>query len=247
MSNELELYKTTALPALVNDPRSIIEAIQTNMDGAPISESNLTKIKIPSGGATFFTVPTLDGENPEKALVGTVVFHRPGRVYYSTPFSDASDENRFPDCFSGNGLVGIGKPGGDCESCALSQFGSATRNGKPAQGKACGERKTLYMIRGDQMMPDVISLPPTSIGACNQFLFKLAASGVKYHDALISITLERERSSENIDYAEARFSFVRRLNEQEASHSAMWHGMMRALAEDTMKARALQAAQRPAA
>lgn len=247
MSNELEVYKSAPLPALMNDPRAIIEAIQVNMDGAPVSESNLTKIKVPSGGSTFFTVPTLGGEEAEKALVGTVVFHRPGRVYYSTPFSDAGDDDRFPDCYSDTGTIGHGNPGGNCDACPMNQFGSASRNGKQTQGKACSERKTLYILRGEQMMPDVVSVPPSSLKALNQFLFKLSTSGIKYYEALISITLERVKSGDGIDYAEARFAFVRKLSEQEAQHSGMWQAMMRALAEDTAKSRLAQIQQRPAA
>ena len=238
MANELELYKSgEMLPALANDPRNVIEAIAANLGGAQINEANLTKIKVPSGGALFFSVPSLEGETPEKALIGTIVHHKNGRAYFSKSFDDTAADERFPDCYSEDGTTGTGSPGGDCATCPLNQFGSAIRKGEPTKGKACGERKTLYMIRGAQMMPDIVSLPTTSIRPCNDFMFKLAVSGIKYFSALISITLERTKSSGDIEYSEARFAFVRKLNPQEAENAGMWSALMAALSNDSMAAR----------
>lgn len=232
MSN-IEKYKGEGLPALMNSPEAVIQAIAENLGGASISESQLTKIKVPTGGATFFEIPSLTGATPEKELVGTLVFHRPGRAYFDRPFDQAGDDDRFPKCSSEDGLIGIGDPGGNCQTCHLAKFGTDVKaNGQPGRGQACSERKTLYMIRGEQMIPDLVQVPATSIKPCIDFLFNLAKSGILYYKALIAIQLVRQQSADNIAYATLDFKYIRPLGETEVANATAWNAMMRKLAED---------------
>lgn len=238
MSTAVEKYKTDVLPALANNPRSVIEAIAENLNGGSISEANLTKIKVPSGGGTFFEIETLAGNTPEKELVGAVVYQRSGRAYFSKPFDQAGDEDRYPDCSSEDGIQGIGTPGGTCATCTMAQFGTAPgRNGQPGRGQACSQRQVLYMIRGEQMMPDIVSVPATSLKPATDFLFKLATSGIKYWSALIGISLAKEKNADGIDYGRMSFRFIRPLGEAEATHAKMWNDLMRTIANEAAEGR----------
>jgi hypothetical protein len=239
MSNEIQKYKAgEVLPALANDPMAVIDAIQENMAGATISEANLTKLKVPSGGALFFEVPALEGPIPVKDLVGTIVYHRAGRAYFDTPFDQASDEERMPKCQSDDGLVGFGTPGGKCIECALSKYGSAPgKNGQQGRGQACGQRQVLYMMRGEQMIPDLVVVPPTSLKVMADFLFKLATSGVKYYNALISLSLVKEKNQDGIEFGRLEPRYVRALTAPEAAHAAQWNNLMKAVARDASESR----------
>lgn len=238
MSN-IEKYKGgELLPALANDPKEIIEALRENLGGASISESNLTKIKVPSGAQTVFAIPSLEGEIYEKQLIGTVVFHASGRAYFATAYDDPNKEDLAPNCASDDGLIGIGHPGGSCAACPMAKFGSASSiKGPNAKGQACSERMKLYMLRGDQMIPDIVSVPPTSIKACRDFLFLLAKSGVRYYQALISITLKKAENASGVAYGELEFNFIRALKPEESPNALAWNGMMKAVAADGAESR----------
>lgn len=238
MSN-IEKYKGgEALPALVNDPKEIIEALRENLGGVSISESNLTKIKVPAGGQTVFAMPSLDGEQYEKQLIGTVVFHASGRAYFSTSFDDPNKEDKMPTCASDDGLIGIGHPGGTCQSCPMAKYGSASAlKGQKAKGQACSERMKLYMIRGTQMIPDIVSVPPTSLKPCRDFLFLLAKSGVRYHQALVSISLKKVENDSGVGYGEMEFNFIRSLKPEESPNALAWNAMMKAVSTDGAESR----------
>lgn len=238
MSN-IEKYKGgQLLPALTNDPTAVLEAIAENIGSAGLSASNLTRIKVPSGGGTFFEIPSLDGVQAEKELIGTIVFHHSERRYYDRPFDEAAEDDRMPTCQSADGLLGIGKPGGSCQACALSKFGSSPgKNGQPGKGQACSERKTLYMIRGEQMIPDLVSIPPTSLAPCTDFLFSLAKSGIKFHQALVSISLKKEKNAAGVEYAEMEFRYLRKLSQEESPNALAWNGLMKTFAADAAESR----------
>jgi len=51
------------------------ELLRQNLGGEEVKATDiLDRIKVPSGGGTFWTVPTLDGEKSEKYLAGVRKF-----------------------------------------------------------------------------------------------------------------------------------------------------------------------------
>lgn len=232
-TNALELYKKEALPALKHDVKGVLEAMKENLGNTGFSERDLTVIKFPASGATFFEVPTLEGPQPEKALVGVIVFQRDGRAFWNRPFGEGDDEDATPDCQSRDGLVGIGIPGGNCLTCALSRFGSAPgKNGQPGRGQACQQKKFLYMLRGDQLIPDLIRVPATSLDALKTYLLDLTKNSIPYYRALTGIVLNKEKNKDGIEYAEAKFVYIRKLDEPEAMASTMWNATMKTIAKE---------------
>ncbi len=90
---------------------------------------------------------------------------------------------------------GIGEPGGACDDCPLNEFGS----GKNDTGKACKEKRLLFMVRESDLMPIVVGAPPGSLKAIKQYLMRLR---VPYWQAVTSLKLQKTKNSAGINYAE---------------------------------------------
>lgn len=158
------------------------------------------RVKIPSGGQLSFEVPNPerpDDPDPCKALVGVIVMQHTANSYWAE-----SDTNGTPpDCSSDDGVTGYGTPGGKCASCPLNEFGS----GEGGAGKACKNMKNLYLLRDGDIMPLLLSLPPTSLKAFRQYANNLRFTGRGLSAVVTRIGLKRQESGGNA-YSVATFS-----------------------------------------
>jgi hypothetical protein len=183
---------------------NIVEIVEENLGSEGVSSYDLDRVKIPAGGATAFEVPTLEGEESIKEIEGIIIFWKTARAYWPEKFNG---ENNPPQCSSVDGEVGQGTPGGYCSKCPLTQFGSA-ENGK---GQACKQMRQLFIVRENDILPLVLTLPPTSIKPAKQYFMRLASKGIKYTHAATRITLEKAKSGEGITYSKAAFALVKQL------------------------------------
>lgn len=183
---------------------NIVEIVEENLGSEGVSSYDLDRVKIPAGGATAFEVPTLEGEESVKEIEGIIIFWKTARAYWPEKFNG---ENNPPQCSSVDGEVGQGTPGGYCSKCPLAQFGSA-ENGK---GQACKQMRQLFIVRENDILPLVLTLPPTSIKPVKQYFMRLASKGIKYTHAVTRITLEKAKSGEGITYSKAAFALVKQL------------------------------------
>jgi hypothetical protein len=183
---------------------NIVEIVEENLGSEGVSSYDLDRVKIPAGGATAFEVPTLEGEESIKEIEGIIIFWKTARAYWPEKFNG---ENNPPQCSSVDGEVGQGTPGGYCSKCPLAQFGSA-ENGK---GQACKQMRQLFIVRENDILPLVLTLPPTSIKPAKQYFMRLASKGIKYTHAATRITLEKAKSGEGITYSKAAFALVKQL------------------------------------
>jgi hypothetical protein len=183
---------------------NIVEIVEENLGSEGVSAYDLDRVKIPAGGATAFEVPTLEGEESIKEIEGIIIFWKTARAYWPEKFNG---ENNPPQCSSVDGEVGQGTPGGYCSKCPLAQFGSAD-NGK---GQACKQMRQLFIVRENDILPLVLTLPPTSIKPAKQYFMRLASKGIKYTHAVTRITLEKAKSGEGITYSKAAFALVKQL------------------------------------
>jgi hypothetical protein len=194
------------------------EAFATNVGNGEITEFDLQRIKI-MNGAAFWLIPKLEGEKPEPLVEGVIVYARDIRAYW------ASKETRNvpPDCSSTDAITGVCKPGvnlgGECQKCPMALFGSA----KEGDGQACKQMKQLFMLRGDSMFPDVISLPPTSLKNAKKFFLKLASQSVPYYQGLVQIPLETAQNGAGQTYGKASMKFIRRLTPEEIQRAIEFH------------------------
>ena len=169
-------------PALTNGA-SQMQVIRDNMGGEDITPSDLTTIKVPSGGAVTWEIPSVDGD-PEATgqLEGILVHVTSRRAYWAD-----SDADGPPDCNSPDCRVGVGNPGGDCSKCPQAQFGSSVNDdGTPGKGQACSKRKLLFLLREGQLLPDVVSCPPTSLKVLHRWQLQL---GVPYYSFVTRLGL----------------------------------------------------------
>jgi hypothetical protein len=212
--------------AFHRDLSDISAALSTNIGSGNLSEFDLPRIKIPAGGGTQWTVPTLEGEAMEPHIEGVIVLARDTRAYYSQPISETGG-NQPPDCYSTDGATGSGKPGGACITCPLAAYGSAPGG----RGQACKQIKQLFILRGSQLLPEVVTLPPTSLKAAKQYLLKLTSQGVPYYAVVTRIGLERTKNAQGIAYSRAVLSFVRRLTPGEVDRAREYHEMLKPLVQ----------------
>lgn len=195
---------------------SLAQLIQDNIGDAGINKFMLNRIRIPLGGVKNWTIEELEGPQSVEALTGVVVHWTPARVYYPGEFGGG---NQPPQCSSNDGVKGRGIPGGYCADCKLNEWGS---KGDGKRGKACKEGRALFIIRGQNQLPDLLMLPPTSIKPWSEFALKLTSSGLPYHAAELKITLETARSNDQIVYSVIKPTTSRRLDADELNRFALY-------------------------
>lgn len=182
-------------PALTDDG-DFLAAVRENLAGEEISPADLTRIKVPSGGGTTWTVPTVDGDEAHKTLEGVIVHTCKRRAYWP----DANPTGDPPMCASSDCLVGVGEPGGPCKTCPHNVFGSALKpDGSAGRGKACKERRLLFLLREGGHLPDIVDAPPGSLKRLRQWLLQLAP--LKYCQVVTRLTLEEAQNRDSIKFA----------------------------------------------
>lgn len=169
----------------------------------------LDRIKLPSGGMTAFEVPTGDGEASEllKEIEGVILYNHPAFAYYTEAYKGG---NNPPDCGSFDGVTGTGNPGGNCKGCPYNEFGSGQ-----GKGKACKNRRMLYILRENEIFPMMLNLPTGSLKVFTKYVQSLLTRGKRPNQVVTMISLRKASNSGGIDYSQAVFKVVRALNEDE--------------------------------
>ena len=155
-----ELQQSFILPTMVDNGGFSSEDLDEERDGLQMS---FQRVKIPTGGALQFEIPSEDPDHPDYAptLVGVILFNHSANAYWPTGSEYEDDTN--PICSSVDGKMGYGDPGGFCADCALNEFGT---DGK---GKACKNMRQLYLLRSGDFLPLQLTLSPTSIKPYKEF------------------------------------------------------------------------------
>ena len=191
----MALKKVETFLALQNTPVGVLETVKENIGNDRITDRDLDRITVPLGGGLNWTVPTLEREDSAKTLDGIIVHWTAPRAYWATGLEAGG--NAPPDCSSHNGEMGYGQPGGECFTCPLNQWGSAEGGG----GKACKEKRMLFLLRATDLLPIVIQAPSTSIQTVKKYLLRLASQGLPYWSVLTQLSLEKAQSSTGIAYS----------------------------------------------
>lgn len=194
---------------LQQDAASIAAALAENLEGEQVGASDLDRIRIPAGGGKSWTIPTITGEEDAKEFQGVIVGTKIVRSYWEQEFSG---EGNPPDCASDDGVMGHGKPGGACAKCPLNEFGTAK-----GSGKACKERRLLFVLREGDFLPVVVALPPASIQPFKKFMMRLSSQGLPYSSVVTSFTLEQDKNATGIVFSKAKLAVAALLDSQETS------------------------------
>ncbi len=190
-------------------------------------DAGFDRIKIPSAGSTVFEMPGERGEScTAKVFSAVILHHHPLFRYYKTKYTGG---NNPPDCGSFDGIVGKGDPGGRCESCPHNRFGSADEGG----GKACKNRRRIYVLREGEMFPLLLSLPTGSLKAFTKYLKHLLTQGKKSNAFVTRFSLKKATSDGGVTYAQAQFAIERPLSQEEQVVIEKLSGQVKAYCDRT--------------
>lgn len=212
---------TTALAVIgdrfpVLNPQTAAEfadVLRENLQGQDIGIFDLERIKVPTGGGQFWSVPSVETGEAEavKTFDGIIIGFKDTKTFWAKPFG--ADAGSPPDCTSDDCVTGVGTPGGACAACPFNVFGSkepSPQNPSP-KGKACRDQRLLFVLREGAMMPTLVSLPPSAIKECKSYFMGLASRSLRFSAVVTRFTLLPDKSSGGIDYSLAKPVFVERL------------------------------------
>ena len=186
-----ELATKTDYIALAASAGALAETVGENLGDDTITDRDLDRVLIPAGGGRAWEIPSIDGVETAETLEGIIVHWTMPRAYWRESLEQSGGKAP-PDCFSADGLVGIGDPGGDCTVCPHNQWGTAiSTNGEPGPGKACKEKRLLFVLRPSDTIPLVVQAPSTSIAPIRKYLMRLAQSALPYYAVVTQLGLER--------------------------------------------------------
>ena len=185
---------------------NLAEAMNDELSGMDVSFDRVT---IPAAGGTAFELPgELPGETEAaKEFSGVILYHHPLFTYYRERFTGG---NSAPDCGSYDGVTGVGNPGGVCAQCPLNQFGSG-ENG----GKACKNKRRIFILREGEIIPLVLTLPTGSMKEFGIYIKRLLGKGRKSCSVLTRFSLKKAVNAGGIAYSQAQFAVDRPLTETE--------------------------------
>ena len=228
MSHELVKQEPASSPFVIfKTPISEIkEAVITNLGENGMNVADFERIKIPAGGGTVWTMQGLDGEEVARELTGIIVVWRDTRAYWSVPL-DQSDGNMPPDCYSLDARTGTGNPGGKCADCPYAQFGSDPRG----EGQACKLVRQLFLLREENFLPQIVTLPPSSIKPARQYFMRLASKAVPCYSLVTRVGLEKTKNGQGIVYSRATFTSCGRLTPEQAARAKEYAVMLQPLLE----------------
>ena len=174
-------------------------------------DSGFDRIKIPAGGGTVFEIPGDNPDEPEavKEFSAVILCHHTLNSFYRTKYTGGSVP---PDCCSLDGCVGSGDPGGECVDCQYNQFGSG-ENG----GKACKQRRRIYVLREGEIFPMLLSLPTGSLKEFGRYIKRLLSKGKKSNNVVTRFSLKKASNQSGMAYSQAVFSVDRDLTPEEQS------------------------------
>lgn len=190
------------------DGERLSEVIKANLGTQGISTFDMDRIKIPAGGSTVWQAPTLTGIENVESIEGIIIHFRDVRAYWPEEYTGA---NVPPSCSSDNGVVGVGDPGGACQSCKFALFGSADKG----EGQACKQSRMCFVLRPTDLMPVVIPLPPTSLKACKSYFYRLASKVLQFQDVVTRFTLTESANATGMKYSKCELNVSRLLTDEE--------------------------------
>ncbi|MFI3167106.1 MAG: hypothetical protein R3Y32_03210 [Bacillota bacterium] len=206
MSNEIIEKEESGLANLID----LKEMLGEEMAGlTPTFE----RIKIPSGGGIAYEIPGDDPESPDmaKEFKAVILYQHPISTYYKEKFDGS---NNRPDCGSSDGVIGVNVETGEiteCGKCEFNKFGSAD----DGSGKACKQKRRIYILKEGDMFPTVLVLPTGSLKEFSKYLMRLMNKNQKPNSVVTKFSLKKAQNTTGINYSQAVFAKDRDLTEQE--------------------------------
>lgn len=200
MTTDIAIRPVSEFAIFSNPNLDIAELITDNLEGEEFRPQDLTRISVPGSGGQTFSIPSPGGDIDAKTIEGIIIKVQPVRIYYSQPFG--SGEVTPPDCFSNDGMTGIGNPGGSCSVCPLNDWDS---KGDGKKGKACSEKRNIFILPADSLLPYVLSAPVMSIKNYKTYLQHLTRKGISIKAISTIVGLEKDKNDGGIPYSKLTF------------------------------------------
>lgn len=197
----------------LNGEDSAVDLLETNLGGGSLRSSDLTWIKIPSGGITTFSWTSKAGEDfTAKSIRGLLVVV--GRTEQTLwPYQDAKAGSRpllVSHFESGPAAVRVGDDFGELDpdviEAAKNEDGTYDTRQIPYfnwQGRVPPRAKSgrvIGILRENEALPVFIRVSSTSLEPVNSLLRGLVVSGIHFFRAVVEFGLEK-RSGSRADYA----------------------------------------------
>ena len=100
-----------------------------------------------------------------------------------------------------------------CEDCPYNQFKSG-KNG----GKACQNRRRIYILREGELFPMLLSLPTGSLPVFRDYMTYLINKGRKSNSVVTRFALQKVKNKGGIEYTQAKLTVDRPLTPEERAH-----------------------------
>jgi hypothetical protein len=227
--------KENALTPLANSrflalrPESgVAEAIRANLgeDGA-VEETMLTRVKIPAGGLTKWTIETAKGEIVTESIEGILVFFGKGGVLF--PSNDPK-EGQLPLLRTDDWKTAyqVGEDFGDINPAELKKYEVAPGvydwqklpwnefgSGRGNRGKRAKNYYTICILRDQDALPLLLRAMPGSLKNFEKFRNSLISIGMPHFRAVVSIGLESAINEAGQKYSRMTFKMTGELSKEE--------------------------------
>ena len=178
----------SAYAALAMGPeerRDLAEGIGAAAGAEGINAWDLPRVTLPAGGGTIWEIPGAGEPEHSPSIRGIIIHATSPRAYWEKSLEE-SGGSMPPDCSSVDGIRGTIY--GDCYECEFNQWGSA----ETGEGKACKEKRMLFVLREGSYLPLVVQAPSTSIPAVkNHFVRSASEYGLPYKFVESELKLEK--------------------------------------------------------
>jgi hypothetical protein len=189
---------------------SNFDELKENLGNRPIGPGDLERVSVPAGKGTKWEVIGADGEPESLAdLTGICVYFKDVRSFWKDEYTGKGGP---PDCKSLDTITGIGIPGGSCHTCPKASFGSGKND-----SQACKAQRLLYLMREGQLLPLVVTIPPTSLGPMAKWFISLLSRNMVYNRVVMSLKIEKVNNKGGIEYSKVKPSIVSKLDEDTAA------------------------------
>jgi hypothetical protein len=190
---------------------NLAQMLAEEMDGLSLS---FDRIKIPAGGGLAYEVPSDNPDSPDmvKEFKAVILYHHPVHAFYKEKYTGG---NTPPDCASYDGHAGTEAESGEihnCKDCPNNKFGSG-ENG----AKLCKQKRRIYILRADEALPIIFSLPTGSLADFGKYITRLLSRGQKSSGVVTKFSLKKAQNAGGIAYSQAVLGVDRILTRDEAA------------------------------
>lgn len=171
--------------------KEIHQSISENFEGLT---PQFIIAKIPTGSSGFEVSDEL-----MKEIDGVIVDHYAIRCLYLEKYGGG--DGKSPNCISNDGLTGNL---GQCFSCNYNKWGSYSEFIDAAdisKRKACHEKHRIFILRSGEILPIMLSIPPTSIQSFALYMTKLASKKQHYSSVITKLTILRTKNTQGVEYS----------------------------------------------